>query len=144
METKVIFVFLFYPANFLNSLINFHNLSVFSLIFPMKTMTSSVSNFSFIYSSSYTISFLCIPPNRLLVQYCTEMVIVDNFVFSWLSKENEGPLGGSAVEHLPSAQGVIPGSRIKSHFGFAVRSLLLPLPVALPLSLPLCLPWINK
>ena len=39
------------------------------------------------------------------------------------------------VEHLPSAQGMIPGSRIKSHIGFPTASLLLPLPVSLTLSL---------
>ena len=44
-------------------------------------------------------------------------------------------LGGSAVEHLPSAQVVIPGSRIESHIGLLEGSLLLPLPVSLLLSL---------
>ena len=46
-----------------------------------------------------------------------------------------GRLGGSAVEHLPSAQGVIPESRIKPYIGLLVGSLLLPLPVSLLLSL---------
>ena len=44
-----------------------------------------------------------------------------------------GRLGGSAIERLPSAQGVIPGSMIKSHIGLLVGSLFLPLPVFLPL-----------
>ena len=46
-----------------------------------------------------------------------------------------GCLGGSAVEHLPSAQGMIPGSGIESRIGLPARSLLLPLPGSLPLSL---------
>ena len=45
----------------------------------------------------------------------------------------EGRLGGSAIEHLPSAQGVIPGSGIKSRIRLLVESLLLPLPASLPL-----------
>ena len=50
-------------------------------------------------------------------------------------KKNEGHLGGSAVERLPSAQ----GTRIGSHIGLPSWSLLLPLPVSLPVSLPLSL-----
>ena len=50
-----------------------------------------------------------------------------------LNNQDKGHLGGSAVEHLPSAQGVIPGSGIKSRIKLPVRSLLLPLPVSLPL-----------
>ena len=46
-----------------------------------------------------------------------------------------GDLGGSAVEHLPSAQGVILESGIKSHIGLPAWSLLFPLPVSLPLTL---------
>ena len=46
-----------------------------------------------------------------------------------------GHLGGSAVECLPLAQGVIPGSRIESHIGLPAWSLLLLLPVSLSLSL---------
>ena len=46
-----------------------------------------------------------------------------------------GRLGGSAVEHLPSAQGVIPEFGIESHIRHLAGSLLLPLPVSLPLSL---------
>ena len=53
-----------------------------------------------------------------------------------------GCLGGSAVKHLPLAQGVILGSVIESHITLVVGSLLLPLPVSLPLSL--CLSGINK
>ena len=45
-----------------------------------------------------------------------------------------GHLGGSAVEHLPSTQGVIPGSGTESHIGLLARSLLLPLPLSLCLS----------
>ena len=43
----------------------------------------------------------------------------------------------SAIEHLPSAQDMITGSRIKFGIGLLVGSLLLPLPVSLPLSLSL-------
>ena len=42
-------------------------------------------------------------------------------------------LGGSVVGHLPSAQGLILGSRIKPRIGLPTGSLLLPLPVCLPL-----------
>ena len=41
-------------------------------------------------------------------------------------------LGGSAVERLPLAPGVIPGSRIESHIQILSGSLLLPLFVSLP------------
>ena len=50
-----------------------------------------------------------------------------------------GCLGGSEVEHLPSAQGVIPGSGIESHFGLLAGSLLLLRSMSLPLSLSVCL-----
>ena len=56
---------------------------------------------------------------------------------NYCQKKGEVRLGGSAVEHLPSAQGVILGSGIKSHIGLPVRSLLLPLPMSLPLSVSL-------
>ena len=42
---------------------------------------------------------------------------------------HQGCLGGSVVEHLPLAQGVIPGSLM----GLPTGSLLLPLPMSLPL-----------
>ena len=46
-----------------------------------------------------------------------------------------GCLGGSAVEHLPLAQGVIVGSKIESLIGLPVGSLLLgTLPISLCLS----------
>ena len=45
-----------------------------------------------------------------------------------------GCLGGSAVEHLPLAQGMIPGPGIGSHIRLPIGSLLLPLPMSLPLS----------
>ena len=48
-----------------------------------------------------------------------------------------GHLGGSAVECLPLAQGLIPEFRIKSCIWFLAGSLLLPLPVSLPLSVSL-------
>ena len=48
-----------------------------------------------------------------------------------------GNLGGSVVEHLPLAQGVILGLGIKSHVGLPAWSLLLPLPVSLPVFLSL-------
>ena len=48
--------------------------------------------------------------------------------------KDEGHLGGSAVEHLPLAQGLIPDSQIESHIGLLAWSLLLhPLPVSLSL-----------
>ena len=50
---------------------------------------------------------------------------------------SQGHLGGSVFEHLPLAQGMIPGSGIESHIGLPAWSLLLPLPVSLPLSVPL-------
>ena len=43
-----------------------------------------------------------------------------------------GHLGGSVVEHLPSAQVVIVRSGIKSHTGLPMGSLLLPLLMCLP------------
>ena len=46
-------------------------------------------------------------------------------------REDEvGRLGGSGVERLPPAQGVIPGPEIKSHVRFPAGSLLLPLPLS--------------
>ena len=47
-----------------------------------------------------------------------------------IKKWGQGHLGDSVVEHPPSAQAVIPESRIR----LTVGSLLLPLPVSLPLS----------
>ena len=44
-----------------------------------------------------------------------------------------GCLGGSAVESLPLAQGMILGSEIESHIGLLAGSLLLPLSVSLSL-----------
>ena len=55
-----------------------------------------------------------------------------------------GCLGGTAAERLPLAQGVIPGSRIKSHVRLLAGSLLLPLPVSLSLSLFLSVSFMNK
>ena len=55
---------------------------------------------------------------------------------------HEGHLGGSTVEHLPLAQGVIPASGIKFCIGLLAGSLLLSLPMCLPLSV--WLSWINK
>ena len=48
------------------------------------------------------------------------------------------------VGHLPLAQGVTPGSWIKTLIGLLAGNLLLPLPVSLPLSLSVGLSWINK
>ena len=45
-----------------------------------------------------------------------------------------GRLGGSEVECLPLAQGMIRRPGIESHFGLPAWSLFLPLPVSLPLS----------
>ena len=47
---------------------------------------------------------------------------------------NKGHLGGSVVERLPLAQGMILGSGIEFRVGLPTRSLLLPLPMSLPLS----------
>ena len=52
-----------------------------------------------------------------------------------LKNVDRGSLRGSVVSHLPSAQGVILESWIKSHIGLPMWSLLLPLPVYVPLSL---------
>ena len=46
----------------------------------------------------------------------------------------KGRLGGSAVEHLPLAQGVIPGSWDPMLHGAPGREPASPLPVSLPLS----------
>ena len=46
---------------------------------------------------------------------------------------NEGTLGSLTVEHLSSAQDMIPGSWIESHIGLPAGSLLLPLPMSLHL-----------
>ena len=43
----------------------------------------------------------------------------------------EGRLGFSAVERLPSAQGVIPGAGLSPTIGFPEKSLLLPLRLCL-------------
>ena len=58
-------------------------------------------------------------------------------IFGWLSFW--GHLSGSAVEHLPSSQGVILGAVIQSNIGHLAWSILLHLPVSLPLSV--CLLW---
>ena len=47
---------------------------------------------------------------------------------------DEGRLGGSAVEHLPLAQGMIPGFWDRVPHPVPHRNLLLPLPLSLPLS----------
>ena len=47
----------------------------------------------------------------------------------------QGPLGGSAVERLPLAQGMTLGSQDRVPRWAPAWSLLLPLPVSLPLSL---------
>ena len=46
-----------------------------------------------------------------------------------LEMQNMGRLGGSAVEHLPSSQGMI----LESHIRLLAWNLLLSLPVSLPL-----------
>ena len=46
-----------------------------------------------------------------------------------------GHLGGSAVEHLPWAQGMIPESGMESHIRFLAGSLVLLQPMSLPLLL---------
>ena len=55
-----------------------------------------------------------------------------------------GRLGGSVVEHLPLAQGMILGLGIESRIRLHTRSLLLSLPMSLPLSLSLCLSLSHK
>ena len=52
-----------------------------------------------------------------------------------LKLENLGHLGGSVIEHLPSAQVVILESWIESRIGLPAWSLLLPLLLPLPVSL---------
>ena len=52
-----------------------------------------------------------------------------------LKSLSQGRLGDSVVEHLPLAQGVIPGLGIKSYIGLPTGSLLFPLPMSLRLSL---------
>ena len=49
-------------------------------------------------------------------------------------KQKQGLLGGSVVERLPLAQGVI----LETHVGLPAWSLLFPLPVSLPFSLSVC------
>ena len=56
--------------------------------------------------------------------------------------KNSRHLGGSAVEHLPLAQGVIPSPSIKYCIGLLAWSLLLPLPGSL--LLPLSVSLMNK
>ena len=56
------------------------------------------------------------------------------FQFSNKYENILGCLSGSAVECLPSPQGVILGSGIKSHIGLLVGRLLFPLPMSLSLS----------
>ena len=51
-----------------------------------------------------------------------------------LTTSKEGCLGGSVVESLPLAQGLIPGQVVESRIQLPTRSLLLPLPMSLPLS----------
>ena len=54
---------------------------------------------------------------------------------NWIKMKFEGCLGSSAVEHLPLAQGMIPGTRIESHIRLPAGSLLFPLPVCVSASL---------
>ena len=67
--------------------------------------------------------------------------LIDALVKKYILQEC---LGGSVVERIPLAQGMIPGSGIESLIGLPVRSLLLPLPVSLSLSLSLYLSRIDK
>ena len=62
----------------------------------------------------------------------------------YIKVQKEGHLGGSGVEHLPLAQGVIPGSRVESCIGIPAGSLLLPLSMSLPLSHCVCVSFMNK
>ena len=61
--------------------------------------------------------------------YCSESKSPSHFKAGKL-----GCLGGSVIENLPSAQGVILGAGIESHIRLPARRLLLPLPVSLPIS----------
>ena len=66
--------------------------------------------------------------------WCRNLRIRFHFCYSLLVLKEMGvgePLGGSAVEHLPYTQGMIPGSGIESCIG-------------VPASLSFCLSWINK
>ena len=62
-------------------------------------------------------------------------IVLLSFSMWFLKTLLQGCLGGSAVECLPLAQSMIPGSGIESHIGLPAWSLLLPLPMSLLLSL---------
>ena len=79
--------------------------------------------------------------NIYILTYAYTLIYISFYIYLslsiYLKPWVQGHLGGSAVEHLPSAQGMILGSGINSHVGFPVRSLLLPLPMSLPVSVSL-------
>ena len=54
---------------------------------------------------------------------------------------NKVSIDGEAVECLPSAQGMIPGSRIESYIGLPAGE---PASLSLPVSLPLSVFLMNK
>ena len=59
-------------------------------------------------------------------EWCASL---DLHLLKWV----KGGLGGSVVEPLPLARGVIPGPGIESHIKLPVGSLLLPLPLSVSL-----------
>ena len=66
------------------------------------------------------------------------------FLDEWIDKWIEGHLSGSVVEHLPSAQIMIPGSWDRVPHQVPRRCLFFPLPVSLPLFLCVSHEQINK
>ena len=75
------------------------------------------------------------------MNFLVTVLVTDNYNPKQ-DRGQQGCLGGSVAERLPSVQGVIPDFGIESHIRVPVRSLILPLPVSLPLSL--CCLWISK
>ena len=71
---------------------------------------------------------------RAVAQLIEETVQPQRVIGSKSLKYILGYLGGSVVEHLPLAPGVIRGLGIESHIRLPVKSLLLPLSMSLPLS----------
>ena len=74
----------------------------------------------------------------VVYQVCNSIISITTMYMSFKNILLRGSLGGSAVQHLPLAQGAIlesRDSRIMSRIGLLAWSLLLSPPVPLPLSL---------